>query len=243
MRSNKLSLVLLVFVTAFAAFSAFAQNDTFSDPNVEYTFTLPEPRWKMTVKPSATSPNVEYVYGDRVDGHFEVRKLTVAKDAIMTDVVPDWEQKVQFPPGFVGLTFPPDELAIGLFDHVGALVNLPVTLQETPLQVGEFAALRAGHGHVLGPPGGLQRAQPKYVDDIPALHVDDARPARGTVGDTLELLERVRRLEHSVEVPDEQQVRAAPRVLGDEGGWVRGLRCARMELGDGDRHGARHAES
>jgi len=92
---------LLAAVTAFAAFSAFAQNETFSDPNVEYTFALPEPKWKMTVKPSATSPNVEYVYGDRVDGYFEVRKLTVAKDTIMTDVVQDEEQKVQFRPGFV----------------------------------------------------------------------------------------------------------------------------------------------
>ena len=101
MRSKKLSLVLLVAVVAFAAFSAFAQNETFSDPNVEYTFMLPEPKWKMTVKPSATSPNVEYVYGDRFDGHFEVRKLAIAKDAIMTDVVQDEEQKVQFRPGFV----------------------------------------------------------------------------------------------------------------------------------------------
>lgn len=101
MRSYKLSFILLVTVVALTALSAFAQGETFSDPNVEYTFTLPEPKWKMTVKPSATSPNVEYVYGDRVDGHLEVRKLTIAKDAIMTDVVQDEEQKVQFRPGFV----------------------------------------------------------------------------------------------------------------------------------------------
>lgn len=88
-------------VVIFTTVSIHAQNETFSDANVDYTFALPEAKWKMTVKPSATSPNVEYVYGDRFDGHLEVRKLTVAKDAILTDVVQDEEQKLQFRPGFV----------------------------------------------------------------------------------------------------------------------------------------------
>jgi len=91
----------VVTVVAVAAFSAFAQGETFSDVNVDYTFSLPEPRWKLTVKPSATSPNVEYVYGDRFDGHLEVRKLTVARDAILTDVIQAEEPKVQFRKGFV----------------------------------------------------------------------------------------------------------------------------------------------
>jgi hypothetical protein len=55
----------------------------------------------MTVKPSATSLNVEYVYGDRIDGHLEVRRLTVAKDVILSDKVQEEEQKLQFRPGFV----------------------------------------------------------------------------------------------------------------------------------------------
>ena len=83
------------------ALTATAQDQVFSDGNVDYSFTLPDAKWKMTVKPSATSPNVEYVYGDRTDGHLEVRKLTVAKDAILTDVIQEEEQKLQFRPGFV----------------------------------------------------------------------------------------------------------------------------------------------
>ncbi len=83
------------------ALTAAAQDQVFSDGNVDYSFTLPDAKWKMTVKPSATSPNVEYVYGDRTDGHLEVRKLTVAKDEILTDVIQDEEQKLQFRPGFV----------------------------------------------------------------------------------------------------------------------------------------------
>lgn len=88
-------------LVALMALSAAAQDDVFNDPTVDYSFTVPEARWKMTVKPSATSPNVEYVYGDRFDGHLEVRKMAIAKDSIMTDVVQDEEQKLQFRPGFV----------------------------------------------------------------------------------------------------------------------------------------------
>jgi len=94
-------------ITVFAAFLLLgpigiaAQESTFSDPNVDYSFVLPEPAWKQIIKPSATSPNVEYVYNDRREGHFEVRKLTVSKDAFLTDVMRDEESKLQFLPGYV----------------------------------------------------------------------------------------------------------------------------------------------
>lgn len=93
---------MLVCLVALSAFSVVAQEeDVFSRPTVDYSFTVPEKKWKLTVEPSATSPNVEYVYGDRFDGHLEVRKLTIPKDSIMTDIVQDEEQKLQFRPGFV----------------------------------------------------------------------------------------------------------------------------------------------
>src|SRR6058998_3969524 len=79
----------------------FAQESTFSDPNVDYSFILPDAGWKQIMKPSATSPNVEYVFNDRREGHMEVRKLTVAKDAILTDLMRSEETKLQFLPGFV----------------------------------------------------------------------------------------------------------------------------------------------
>ena len=101
MKLNKL-ILSVIFVNAIAAaVPAIAQGDTFSDPIVEYSFQLPEPLWKMTVKPSATSPNVEYVYGDRADGHFEIRKLTVPRDSIMTDIISAEEKKLQWRQGFV----------------------------------------------------------------------------------------------------------------------------------------------
>jgi len=83
------------------AFSTFAQ-ESFSDANVDYTFDLPEAKWKQTVKPSTTSPNVEYVYGDRADGRLEVRRLAFKNGDTLADLIASEEQRLQgFVPGYV----------------------------------------------------------------------------------------------------------------------------------------------
>lgn len=102
MKPNKLIYFFSAVLAAFlVAMPAIAQGDTFSDPMVDYSFQLPDAKWKMTVKPSSTSPNVEYVYGDRLEGHVEVRRLSIPKDSILSDIIRAEEQKLQFRPGFV----------------------------------------------------------------------------------------------------------------------------------------------
>lgn len=101
MKMKHLNVLFVIGLCLLCSAAGLGQNNTFSDPNVEYSFDLPDARWKMTVKPSATSPNVEYVFGDRSDGHLEVRRMTVAKDALLTDIIRDEEQKLQFRPGYV----------------------------------------------------------------------------------------------------------------------------------------------
>lgn len=101
MKFNKFSFALTMVLSLVAAVSAFAQNDVFSDPNVEYTFNLPDAAWKMTVKPSVTSPNVEYVYHDRKDGHLEIRKISVKPGELLADTIREEEVKLQFLPGYV----------------------------------------------------------------------------------------------------------------------------------------------
>src|SRR4029079_16996698 len=94
----------ILFAAALAlvgSASVLAQEAAFADPNVDYSFSLPESGWKQIVKPSATTPNVEYVYNDRREGHFEVRKVAVPKDAFMTDIIRDEESKLQFLQGYV----------------------------------------------------------------------------------------------------------------------------------------------
>ena len=98
----KLSKVLnSVGLALLFALSAIAQTAGFSDVNVDYSFDLPEAAWKQTVKPSTTSPNVEYVYGDRQNGRLEVRRITIKAGDALADTIRGEEQRLQFQPGYV----------------------------------------------------------------------------------------------------------------------------------------------
>ena len=94
-----MKIIASAFLLFVCAFAAFGQSTTFSDPNVEFTFQIPEPKWKI-VK-TASSGRVEMVYGDRTDGHLEIRKSTVAASTPMADIIRDQEDKVQFKPSYV----------------------------------------------------------------------------------------------------------------------------------------------
>jgi len=118
-------------------FSTFAQTESFSDPSVPYSFEVPDERWKITVRPSATSPNVEYVFGDRNDGHLEVRRLNVGKDAILADIIRDEEQKLQFLPGYVSGN---DETFVGRMR--GSVFNFEFVRAGRPMS-GRFYFLRS----------------------------------------------------------------------------------------------------
>lgn len=101
MKYTKLSFLFSVgLVLMFASSAVFAQSD-FGNANVEYTFSLPSDDWKMTVEPSDYSPNVEYVYGYKKDGHLEVRNAKTKPKTLMGDIVRDEEPALQFLPGYV----------------------------------------------------------------------------------------------------------------------------------------------
>ena len=98
---NLTKVLFAVAIGLLVTFPAFAQTETFSDANVDYTFSLPEATWKQTVKPSTTSPNVEYVYGDRSNGRLEVRRIIIQANDMLADVIKTVEQSLQFQPGYV----------------------------------------------------------------------------------------------------------------------------------------------
>ena len=84
----------------FAGLAA-AQGSSFRSADVDYAFDLPNERWKMTVKPSAATPNVESIFGDRTEGHLEVRRLNLPPRGVISDLIKEEEQKLQFLPGYV----------------------------------------------------------------------------------------------------------------------------------------------
>ena len=101
MNLRKFSIFLSLVLCLLVSIPALAQRETFKDANVEYTFEVPEGDWKMNVKPSEMSPNVEYVNGIRSNGHLEIRKISVKSNEMLSDVIDGEEQKLQFLPGYV----------------------------------------------------------------------------------------------------------------------------------------------
>lgn len=88
--------LLTVFAAAAFASSAQAQTRTFSDPNIEFTFEIPDERWKVVSR----SP-VSAVYGVANDGDLEVRKITAPPTKPLGEVIKSEEEKLQFLRGFV----------------------------------------------------------------------------------------------------------------------------------------------
>src|SRR6476469_7151149 len=137
MKKFSTTVLFALALAILSATSVYPQSVRFSDPNSDYIFDVPETKWKMTVKPSATSPNVEYVFGDRNDGHLEVRRIKVAKDATIAEIMRDEEQKLQFLLGYVA---GPDETFAGRLR--GGIFNFEFVRAGKPMG-GRFYFLRA----------------------------------------------------------------------------------------------------
>lgn len=97
---RSVSLVLFAIIALSAA--VVAQDEVYSDPNVDFSFTFPDAKWRRTGdKPTSPASKVEFIYGDRMDGLLEVRRITVAPGKMLAEVIEDEEQRERFKRGFV----------------------------------------------------------------------------------------------------------------------------------------------
>src|SRR5512132_2723183 len=71
-----------------------------------------------------------------------------------------------------------------------------------------------GDVHLVEHAGVAQRAERVEENDVAALHVDDAGTFRRRVVQSLEALERTVRLEHRIEMSDQQDLRTGAGMLG-----------------------------
>lgn len=79
-----------------------AQTESFSDPNVDYTFELPSQTWRIIEKPDAERSLAGFIYGDRMDGHLQIRKEVVDAGVTPQNLSRrESEQRLRFLPGFV----------------------------------------------------------------------------------------------------------------------------------------------
>lgn len=90
--------ILMVFAFfAVSAVNADAQTTTFSDPLVDFTFEIPDARWKVVAK----NPYVNLVFGTAKEGDLEIRKVSAPSNKLLSDVIREDEEKLQFLPGYV----------------------------------------------------------------------------------------------------------------------------------------------
>ena len=82
--------------------SLVCAQQVFTNDKVDYTIELPSTTWRVISEPDAAHEHVEFVYGDRLDGHLQIRKEVVDAGTTASDVAQrDRDQKFRFHPGFV----------------------------------------------------------------------------------------------------------------------------------------------
>jgi hypothetical protein len=102
MKPNSLLRLLSLSITILGCgLMASAQTVKFCDEDVDYVFDVPNATWRITARPSASSPNVEMVFGDRLNGLLEVRKIGSRSDELMSEVIDREEEKLKFLQGYV----------------------------------------------------------------------------------------------------------------------------------------------
>jgi hypothetical protein len=102
MRKLSITLGCALLALVLSSMPALAQTETFADANVDYTFELPSPTWRLIEKPGADHSLAGFIYGDRTDGYLQIRKEVV--DAGVTPQQfsqRESDQRLRFLPGFI----------------------------------------------------------------------------------------------------------------------------------------------
>jgi hypothetical protein len=93
--------LVILGVIGMLASVAFGQQ-VYTHDKVEYSFELPSANWKAILEPDAAHEHPEFVYGDRLDGYFTVRKEVVDAGTTPSQVAQrDLDTKLRFLQGFL----------------------------------------------------------------------------------------------------------------------------------------------
>lgn len=96
---RKLAGVLFIL---FGLITVGIAQQVYTSDRLEYTFELPSPTWRTISEPDPGHAHIEFVYGDRLDGHLQVRKEVVEAGTTPSVLAQrDQESKLRFLPGFV----------------------------------------------------------------------------------------------------------------------------------------------
>ncbi|MDX6692829.1 MAG: hypothetical protein QOF02_432 [Blastocatellia bacterium] len=100
MRRLKIFLFSTLLVALMAG-AATAQTK-FTNDKLEYEFDLPSATWRVTSEPDSLHQHLEFIYGDRNDGHLRIRKEIVDAGTSASDLSKrDQDQKFRFKTGYI----------------------------------------------------------------------------------------------------------------------------------------------
>ena len=95
-------IVIFSFAVLALMISVVSAQQTYSSDRVEYTFDVPSPTWRTILEPDAAHSNPEFVYGDRREGYFTIRKEVVDPGTTPAEIARrDQDLTLRFLPGFV----------------------------------------------------------------------------------------------------------------------------------------------
>lgn len=97
MQKGHFKIGLALIFGLLLAVAGNAQTRTFSDPDLEFTFEIPDERWKIVGK----TPYVNLVFNTSKEGDLEIRKISAPASKPISEIIRDEEQKLQFMPGYV----------------------------------------------------------------------------------------------------------------------------------------------
>lgn len=95
-------LLACALAVALVSVAARAQ-EVFSDDDVEFTLELPNATWKATSRPDGVHQHVDFINGERTDGHLKIRKEVVEQKQEPADLSErDQDLKLRYLAGYVG---------------------------------------------------------------------------------------------------------------------------------------------
>jgi hypothetical protein len=92
-----------VFLVLFGLMaSAGLAQQVYTHDRLEYTFELPSPAWRSISEPDSGHQNMEFIFGDRLDGLLQIRKEVVDAGTTSADLARrEADLKLRYLPGFV----------------------------------------------------------------------------------------------------------------------------------------------
>jgi hypothetical protein len=93
-------IAILLLITGTCSLAA--AQESYTNEQIDYTIELPSSMWRVISEPDAAHEHAEFVNGDRLDGHLQIRKEVVDAGTTPSDLARrDMDQKLRFLPGFV----------------------------------------------------------------------------------------------------------------------------------------------